>query len=226
MLISHTKHFIYTKTAKTAGTSVEVYFEPYCMPDGEWSFSHERSVQVSKAGIVGHRGVIPKDTLPQWYHHMPAWQIRERIGTDIWNSYFKFCVVRDPFDKAVSAFHFMARDLASEACRGSLQNLKKCFEKWVANGKHLPVDRHQYVLDGSICMDHIIMYENLCGGIHQACKTLHIPFDPTRIPTLKVSGRRPKHLMISDYYNMESIRTVADVYQFEIEHFGYTQPQL
>lgn len=35
MLISHRKRFIFTKTAKTAGTSVESYFEQYCMPEGE-----------------------------------------------------------------------------------------------------------------------------------------------------------------------------------------------
>ena len=40
MLISHRKQFIYTKTAKTAGTSVESYFEKYCMPEGKWQFSH------------------------------------------------------------------------------------------------------------------------------------------------------------------------------------------
>ena len=55
MLISHRKRFIYTKTVKTAGTSVESYFEPYCMREGEWSFSHSRAEYVSEAGIVGIR---------------------------------------------------------------------------------------------------------------------------------------------------------------------------
>jgi hypothetical protein len=31
MLVSHLKKFIFTKTKKTAGTSVESVFEPYCM---------------------------------------------------------------------------------------------------------------------------------------------------------------------------------------------------
>jgi len=53
MLVSHKEEIHYTKTLKTAGTSVEVYFEPYCMPEGEWSFGHARAEYVSQAGIIG-----------------------------------------------------------------------------------------------------------------------------------------------------------------------------
>jgi len=42
MLVSHRKKFIYTKTAKTAGTSVESYFEPFCLPEGDWKLEHTR----------------------------------------------------------------------------------------------------------------------------------------------------------------------------------------
>ncbi|KPA10844.1 hypothetical protein MHK_008953, partial [Candidatus Magnetomorum sp. HK-1] len=47
MLVSHRHKFIYTKTFKTAGTSVESYFEPFCMNDGEWSRSHPRDQYIS-----------------------------------------------------------------------------------------------------------------------------------------------------------------------------------
>ena len=36
MLVSHARKFIYTKTLKTAGTSVEVFLEPYCRPPAKW----------------------------------------------------------------------------------------------------------------------------------------------------------------------------------------------
>ena len=51
MLVSHRYKFIYTKTRKTAGSSVESYFEPFCMPDGEWTQRHLREEYVSDAGI-------------------------------------------------------------------------------------------------------------------------------------------------------------------------------
>jgi len=47
MLVSHRYRFIYTKTIKTGGTSVESYFEPYCMADGEWTESQKRDEYIS-----------------------------------------------------------------------------------------------------------------------------------------------------------------------------------
>ena len=95
MLISHRKNFIYTKTNKTGGTSVEAFFESYCMPEGQFTPSHGREETISEAGIIGFRGKGDGNSF-EWRHHMPARQIREKIGADIWNSYFKFCVVRNP----------------------------------------------------------------------------------------------------------------------------------
>jgi len=105
MLVSHRYKFIYTKTVKTAGTSVESYFEPYCMKEGEWSFAHSRDEYTSETGIIGYRGnQIPDDCV--YYNHMPAQKIKNLLGEDIWNSYFKFCVVRNPFSKAASYYYF------------------------------------------------------------------------------------------------------------------------
>ena len=92
MLISHINQFIYTKTAKTAGTSVESYFEKFCMPEDEWEFSHARDEYVSKEGIIGYRGNDARGK--KWVNHMSALEIRNNIGNSIWNSYFKFCVIR------------------------------------------------------------------------------------------------------------------------------------
>ena len=70
MLISHRKRFIYTKTVKTAGTSVEVYFEPWCLPENTWTFSHARDQTVCADGIIGYRGNNRGDS--SWWNHMPA----------------------------------------------------------------------------------------------------------------------------------------------------------
>ena len=56
MLISHPKRFIYTKTVKTAGTSVEVYFEPWCREeDPSRRIRHRIDAIESAASNVGFR---------------------------------------------------------------------------------------------------------------------------------------------------------------------------
>lgn len=221
MLVSHRKKFIYTKTAKTGGTSVEVYFEPYCMPEGAWSFAHARPEYVSQTGIIGFRG---KGGGGVWYNHMPAQQIRKQVGDAVWRDYFKFCVIRDPFDKLVSAFHFFETRGAGGAGSGGADPaaVVKRFREWIRLGNSLD-DRDKYLIDGQVCVDYFIRYEELHAGIRQVCATLDIPFEPERLPHLK-GGFRPANLRLGDYYDAKTIDLVRRQYRFEIERFGYDPP--
>jgi Sulfotransferase family len=231
MLVSHRKRFIYTKTAKTAGTSIEVYFEPYCAPEGEWTFQHGHAEYESDSGIIGYRG--KKDGEKKWFNHMPAATIQRQLGKAIWDEYFKFCVVRNPFDKLVSAFHFAeAQKSGSEAgeklrtrvkTTGNFSHqrpVEERFRSWLLQGT-FPMDRAAYTIDGKICMDYFIRYEEIEDGVKHVCEVLEIPFEPERIPSLK-TGFRPRDLSLRDYYSPETIQLVVERYAFEFSNFGYS----
>jgi Sulfotransferase family len=236
MLISHRKRFIYTKTVKTAGTSVESYFEPLCMRDGEWSFSHARKEYVSEAGVVGIRTGEPLEIQRAlWWNHMPAQAIRALIGDGVWNDYFKFCVVRNPFDAMVSAYrYFHATNERKRGLRRYLavigarvgpareeRDLKSKFEEWLRTTE-LPLDRNKYLMEGEYCMDFVIRYEALGDGVREVCRRLDYPFDPSRIPHLK-NSERPK-LPISAYYSAAAIDIMEGAFRFELDQFGYRRP--
>lgn len=239
MLVSHRKKFIYTKTAKTAGTSVESYFEMYCMPEGEWQEEHSRDMHVSEAGIIGFRGAKrPPGT--EWFNHMSAKRIKEKLGDEVWNSYFKFCVVRDPFDKAVSAFyHFKkAREGGKDKVRLTLkQRIKKIlrpepkfnsvseeFEFWLAGGG-MVVDRDKYMIGDEFCIDEVIRYEALQDGLKSVCEKIGVDWDPSRLPEFK-KGIRDDKVGLSEIYTPKSIQIVSDLYAPELERFGYEAPEL
>jgi hypothetical protein len=235
MLISHRKRFIYTKTVKTAGTSVESYFEPLCMRDGEWRFSHARAETVSEAGVVGVRTGEPLELQGAlWWNHMPAQVIKALAGEAVWNDYFKFCVVRNPFDAVVSAYRYFAAARRRERRAGLLAAIgarfgrgrdepdpRDDFEAWLGTMK-LPMDRNKYVIDGQYCMDFVIRYEALAEGVKEVCRRLDTPFDPDRIPHLKHTEkpRRP----LSAYYSDDSVAVVEKAFAFELEKFGYERP--
>jgi hypothetical protein len=230
MLISHKKRFIYTKTAKTAGTSVESYFEKFCMPEGTWKFSEAREVHVSKEGIIGYRGNNPEGK--QWRHHMSAIGIKKRIGDDIWNSYFKFCVIRNPFDKLISAFFFFEKKnrLVTNETRAisSIRDEDDIdrFRNWLRNEKLVNnfFDRDKYVIQNKIAVDFFIKYEELEDGIEYVCNRLNLPFEPERLPRLK-SGSRTSKAPIGAFYDEESIQIVNRLFGFELELFGYRIPK-
>ncbi|HEY3914821.1 MAG TPA: sulfotransferase family 2 domain-containing protein [Verrucomicrobiae bacterium] len=216
MLVSHLKRFIYTKTMKTASTSLEVYFEPYCMFPGEWKFQHERQEYRTGAGIVGCRnGSLMVVQSSIWWNHMPAASIKAMLGKELWDSYFKFCSVRNPFDKLVSAFHFFNPAAADSA------NLVQDFENWLLAGD-LPYDRNKYTIDGEFCMDDVIRYETLTEDLRRICRQIGAEFELEKLSALK-AGKRPKR-PLTDYYSKDSVAIVNRLFKYELDTFGYQFP--
>jgi len=218
MLVSHRKKFIYTKTVKTAGTSVESYFERYCMAEGEWEFTHHREQHVSVDGIIGARG--PEAGSNEWYNHMPAVDIRNKVGQKSWDNYFKFCVIRNPFDRLVSMF-FFRKEKGLIDIKGFVDPIEG-FKEWITKGVPVP-DREQYEVEGNVCIDYFIRYENIEEGIKFVCDKLAVPFEPARIPRLK-AGIRDQAIDLRRFYSEEIIQSVQKLYEFEINEFGYDCP--
>jgi len=232
MLISHRYKFIYTKTVKTAGTSVESYFERFCMPEGEWTPAHFREKYESPAGIIGYRGSEPVGDR-KWYNHMPAERIKTQIGDETWKRYFKFCVIRNPFEKALSAFAHFGKNhsipggpgglwfrLTHRSCSG--EQLR--FLHWLTfHGP--PIDRDKFTIHSKLCLNDLIRYESLAADMERICKSIGVSWEPALLPEFK-SGIRSKDCTSSQLYTPPALRLVAKAYAFEIAAFGYTPPRL
>jgi hypothetical protein len=234
MLVSHRKQFIYLKTIKTASTSVESFFEPYCFPEGEWTFEKFRPETESDSGIVGFRGVKKKTWLGiqrhRWFDHMHAKTVKKQLPQATWDSYFKFCVVRNPFDKAISAFHFFAwmQERGFHKMEAAKQEDEVVwFRNWVkacvANRKQV-FDRPIYTIDEKVCVDFFIRYENLKDDLLSVCQRLDIEPELDRLPEL-VGGVRPESRTIAEYYDEPTIKIIERVFDFELERFGYEMPK-
>ena len=250
MLVSHRYQFIFIKTVKTAGTSIESYFEPYCMFEGEWEQSHARDEYISEAGIIGQRaqryrkkGMRKRMRKPTYKSHIPAYEIRKQVGEEIWNSYFKFTAVRNPFDKLVSKFLFKEMKKNKHYGRVHLMKIKmknmlkgkeglfdtgsedteiERFRQWLQDGTR-PLDRNKYILDGQICVDYFIRFECLHDDIKQICDYLSIPFEPERLPEFK-KGHRDDKTPVKEFYDRETENIVRELYDWEIRRFGYDIP--
>ena len=223
MLVSHRYRFIYTKTLKTGGTSVESYFERFCMPEAAWTESHFRDEQVSEAGIIGFRGLEPPAGC-QWWNHMPAADIRQRLGEKLWQSYYKFCVIRNPFEKVVSAFYFFRRMQEKALEFDSTAEAQAAFESWLGSGAQLPVDRDKYVINGQFCLDTVLRYESLHQDLEKLCERLSLPWDPAALPGFK-TGIRPRSVSTAALYSPRAREIVETVFAPELAHQGYSFPE-
>lgn len=223
MLASHRYRFIYTKTNKTAGTSIESFFERYCLPEGEWTLQQNRDEAITEAGIIGFRGSSRPDDCV--YHgHMPAAEIRERLGEDIWERYFKFCAVRNPYDKAVSQFYFQkyVRTENRPIRFGDLESEREDFEAW-AKEAFLGLDQNRYTIDGEFCLDDVIRYERLESDVLRICERLSIPASIADLESFK-GGIRPTAARTEIMYTDQARLMVSVKCAKDLELFGYVFP--
>jgi len=229
MLISHKHKFIYTKTPKTAGTTVEVYFDRYCAPKMNSTFPRQdRDMYEGKEGIIGFRGTTKHlDKKMKWYNHMDALQVKKQIGDEIWEDYFKFSTIRSPFDYMVSLFYYLQRHAETTASSKieSQEEIKKrevgLFRHWLKTEKRMNGTSKYYSIDHKPCMDYHIRYENLEGDIQEVCNELSIEFIPQEIKKLKTKFRN-RNIPLSEFYDLASIEIIEARYDFEIKHFGYS----
>jgi hypothetical protein len=238
MLISHRFRFIYLKTRKTAGTSVEAYFEPYCVdPERREPPPHEREAEVTKWGVVGYRGEYRSGEV--WFNHMPASRIRELVGDDVWGSYLKFCVVRNPFDKVVSLFWFnLPESERRHLSDASFADVRATFARWLLGparnrirarlrgatpGAPIGTDEPIMAIDWTLVADEVIRYERLEADLKRTCEILGVPWEPERLGRLK-SEYRTRPEPFAEYYGRATAAQVRQLFGWELETFGYDLP--
>lgn len=222
MLVSHRKKFIFLKTTKTAGTSIEIYLERYCLPaDHKYVMTRGRKQTVTPAGIIGYRG--SKRAGATYYNHISAGELKALIGAETWDSYCKISCIRNPYDRMVSMFWFRLPEDERERLKDQpFDRIKERFAKFLIATTGSPSRNSNILrLDGELAVDMVIRYENLLSDLESVCLAIDIPFEPERLGQFK-SGSRLLTTHFSEYYSEETASIVAEACRFELETFGYT----
>lgn len=199
MIVSHRHRFVFVKTYKTAGTSIEAYLSPLCGDDDV--------LTPLLPPVAGHR---PRNHA-LFYNHMRAHAVRDRIGLRDWDRYFKFCVERNPWDKTLSYFH------TQKARRGGDWTLAE----YLATGDFC-VDFPAYTEPGAggVIVDRVVRYERLDAELAEVFAALGVPF-PGRLPIRAKSGDRTDRRPYREVYTPEQAELVGRAFAAEIATFGY-----
>ena len=182
MVISHKYKFIFVKTVKTAGTSIEIFLSQHCgendilTPITPHVYPHVarnyKGFSNPITDIILKRGRGIKNTFRQWVHlnkyysHMPARIIRRRVSPQVWNSYFKFCVERNPWDKTISHYYMIKHR------SGGTLTLEDYFKKG-----SFCINYPKYIDDkGNLLVDKVVKFENLEKELDVIFKHIEVPF--------------------------------------------------
>jgi hypothetical protein len=230
MILSHKHKFIFIKTPKTAGTSIELSLSRYCGPkDVITDLSPEDELLrpangLSPQNYLRHypwdytfrnliRWVIYPDVRPRmriiYGQHSAAQDIIENLGEEKWNSYYKFCFERNPWDKAVSSYFF---DIHYK--RKNMDFKQFVTEMSFYNSGYMYRDK-----EGKLMIDHVARFENMGEELQNISKTIGIHFDGF-LPKAK-TGIRPHKRHYSEYYDEETKLIVEQKCKNVIDLMGY-----
>ncbi len=228
MILSHKHRFIFIKTNKTAGTSVEIALAKHCGPDDiitpigaddeeikrELGYPGPQNYKgaVERGLVAGFMHRFAKKKKERFYNHMPASEIKERIDGDVWRDYFKFCVERNPWDRVVSLYYWRTKD----------KQPPPTIEEYIASKGPYSLKRKGiglYTIGGEIVVDKVCLFENLAEDLEEVRKIVGIP-EPLELPRAK-SKFRPAKKSYQEALGGKERERIAKLFSEEIELFGY-----
>lgn len=214
-LVSHSKRFIFLKTHKTAGTSVEVALEPLCLPAGAESGAHYRGESVTETGIVGARGKAAEGAT--WRNHMSARRVRSQLPRDQWRGYLKFTVVRNPYDRLVSMFHGrQSPEARARLAEAPFDEVRAAFREFIAT-RGVSNNLNKLCIGPFYRLEHVLYYEQLTDDFARLCA--HFGHEAA-LPRFKADRRRRTE-RYDAYYDDATRRAVEKASAFELAFFGY-----
>ena len=204
VLVSHIYDFVYQKTFKTAGTSVEMALEPLCAPV-DHVVSEATPAIISDSGIVGARRGPAKTDTTGWTPHLSAAATQAKLGSAAYAAATKIAVLRDPFDKAISWFYWMRPrspvdpDTIVTEFRAFLAAREA--ENWFGSPHDL--DLHTTHIGGVCVIDTWLRFETLRAGLDVLAANWNVA--PLHLPVTKARPRKADTLPITAYFDTASI---------------------
>jgi len=228
MIISHKYKFIFIKTIKTAGTSIEIALSKFCGEDDiitpispedektrrELGYRGPQNylVPIRNFNVLDVASFILKRKRPlRFDNHISAKKVRAHIGQQVWNSYFKFCFERNPWDRVISLYYYIHK-----------KEPRPSISEFINSDNPLSLKRagfYQYTIDGQIAVDKICFFENISKEMEVIRNQLGIP-EKLKLPYAKSQYRKDKR-SYREILNLNQQKKIAELFSNEITLFGY-----
>jgi hypothetical protein len=241
MILCHNYKFIFLKTTKTAGTSIEIALSKFCgdediitpiNPKDEYirrelnyRGPQNYNYRVPISHLTPHdwkqiffKGRSPRKELllrrgasVNFYDHMSARDVKKYIDTSIWNEYYKFCVERNPYDRVISLYYWRYQN-----------EPRPSISDFIDSG--FPSIMHergfgQYTINEQIVVNKVCLYERLKQDLEEISGRLGLP-ESLSLPMAKANFRKDKRHYRDIYSNGDKDK-IADIFHKEIALFGY-----
>jgi hypothetical protein len=203
MIISHEHKFIFVKTRKTAGSTLEKLVYPYLNPKGDICTGSVRDetppINTGDYGTNGHaawKSIVEKDPIP-------------------WETYYKFTIERNPWDKVVSSY-FWHKKIKEQ----QFKDVE--FEPYVETCPLLPIDWEMYAHGDKLLVDDVFFYEDMATMYKTLNDRFGFNITEEQWTTTKLKSGIRKVTDYKDLHTKETIESVGRMFRKEIGTFEYS----
>ena len=228
MIISHKHKFIFIKTNKTAGTSIELALSKFCGPDDIITPFNPEDEELRRClGLPGPQNYRPSlwplDVLGdierkpyekeefQFYNHISSREIIEFIGKNNWHNYYTFCFERNPWDRVISHYYWFHKSEPRPSIQKFLRSKAPMILKtW---------GYKNYTIDDDIVVDKVCKYEHINDELETIRKLIGIP-QQLELPWAKSKFRKDKR-SYREVFNEDDRKYIAELFREEISLLGY-----
>lgn len=187
-------------------------------------------VHVQKTGGMSIRVAL---NMQQWdpHQHRFASELRTLYGPEVWQHYFKFGFVRNPWDRLVSWWEMIHRNVAEGRPMNGFQRyilsnaatfddfIRNCGAEYRDSDGSKCIYRNQvdYLTDSSgvLLVDFVGRFENLPADFGFVAARLGLKSGP--IPHIN----RSNHRLYAEYCSDETRAMVGELYSRDASMFGY-----
>jgi len=245
MIVSHKYRFIFIKTGKVGGTSLEIALSkflgprdiatPITLEDEEErydrGFATAQNFQKSfaemgprdfwkwlecslpAAFVGGKKRAFARRKLPRkFWNHMGAEQVRDLVGKEVWDGYFKFTVERNPWDKVVSMYYWDKKE----------KRKGQTFHDFVSSGMGYKSDFDFYSIGGIPQADKIVLYHRMEEGLTEVSEQVGLPENLFEVmKNIRAKGKYRRGKGFREHYDEHLKRIVSIQYAREIALLGF-----
>ena len=233
MIISHKHKFIFMRPRKVAGTTIQNTLQEVC---GEHDI-------ITSGYDDGNRNI--DKSCWEGHPHPHLWDVKRLVGDGIWNEYFKFTFVRNPFDITLSRFFWNINGKGQKGFETTMDGFHKWFELYSSNSKfhdaNLYSVNHQYpflidelcvdqygfptlgdgVLNSPIDLDFVGRYENLHQDLEYLCERLgidNLDFNKNKNSKTKSKKKKTKY---QEWFTDEMKEVMFGLFEKDLDLLGY-----
>ena len=216
MLISYTHKFIFFHVAKVAGMSIRETLKSYVQEPEKFKIRRPPKTLGDKSNPL-------YEMWESFLLHVKAKDAKQELSEEVYNNFYKFAFVRNPWDWQISMYHFILRETSH--VKHQLVKSMTSFDEyldWVANTKNpYPKGATKLQKDmltnnkNQLIVDFVGRYETLAQDFQHVCDIINIK---ASLPSLN----RTIHRDYKSYYNERTRKIVAECFKEDIELFGYT----